>query len=141
MDTKQYLSQINILNRKITNKLFEKFQLKSMICSVSNSVKDVNVQSGHTGDRTGDTICKIIDLEREIDAMVDEFADTKAHIISQIEQLDFKYYDVLFKRYVAIKNWNEISVEMSLTRRHVFKIHQSALEQFEKKFGKEYMDK
>lgn len=141
MNTKQYLSQIAVLNTKISNKLFEKFELKSMIGSVSNTVKEVNVQSGHTSDCTVDTICKLIDLEHEIDALVDEFVDTKAHIIQQMEQLDFKEYNLLFKRYVKQLSFEEIAKETGYTKRHVCRMHADALDIFEDNFGKEYIDK
>lgn len=141
MNTKQYLSQIAVLNTKISNKLFEKFELKSMIGSISNTVKEVNVQSGHTSDHTVDTICKLIDLEHEIDALVDEFVDTKAHIIQQMEQLDFKEYNLLFKRYVKQLSFEEIAKETGYTKRHVCRMHTDALDIFEDNFGKEYIDK
>lgn len=141
MDTKRYLSQISVLNTKISNKLFEKFELKNMIGSISNTVKEVNVQSSRTSDHTADTICKLIDLEREIDALVDEFVDTKAHIIQQMEQLDFKEYNLLFKRYVKQLTFEEIAKEAGYTKRHVCRMHTDALGIFEEKFGKEYLDK
>lgn len=45
MDTKHYLSQISVLDLKISNKIYEKTQLKNMLCSVPSCVKDVNVQT------------------------------------------------------------------------------------------------
>lgn len=141
MDTKHYLYQIKVLNTKISNKLFEKFELKSMIGSISNTVKEVNVQSSKNSDRTADAICKIIDLEHEIDALVDEFVDTKAHIIQQMEQLDFKYYNLLFNKYVKQMTFDEIAKESGYTKRHVCRMHMDALDMFEEKFGKEYLDK
>ena len=71
MDTKHYLSQISVLDLKISNKIYEKTQLKNMLCSVPSCVKDVNVQTGHATDKTASTICKLVDMEREIDSMID----------------------------------------------------------------------
>lgn len=140
MDTKHYLSQISVLDLKISNKIYEKTQLKNMLCSVPSCVKDVNVQTGHAADKTASTICKLVDMEREIDSMIDSFVDLKSKIIVQMEQLEFKYYNILFKRYVAQQQWCEIVDELHFTQRHVFKLHKEALNEFEKKFGSEYLD-
>lgn len=140
MTTQDYLSQIHRLNRRISNKLFEVFELKNLVGTVSTAVKEVNVQSGHTSDRTGDIISKIVDMEREIDAMTDEFVDKKNCIIKQLEELDFNSYEVLYQRYVKQKPWDEIATDLKYTQRHVRRLHSSALEAFEEKFGKEYLN-
>lgn len=140
MNTQDYLSQVHRLNRRISNKLFEVFELKNLVGTVSNSVKEVNVQSGRTNDRTGDIIAKIVDMEHEIDTMTDEFIDKKNCIIKQLEELDFNSYEVLYQRYVKQKQWDEIATDLKYTQRHVRRLHSNALETFEKKFGKEYLD-
>lgn len=140
MTTQDYLSQIHRLNRRISNKLFEVFELKNLVGTVSAAVKEVNVQSGHASDRTGDIIVKIVDMEREIGAMTDEFVDKKNCIIKQLEELDFNSYEVLYQRYVKQKQWDEIATDLKYTQRHVRRLHSSALEAFEESFGKEYLD-
>lgn len=139
MTTKNYLLQARQLNYKITNKMYEKDQLKSLLTSVSSPVKDVNVQISGSSDRIGDTVCKIIMLEQEIDKLIDNYVDTKNHIIQQMEQLDFKYYQVLFYRYVMERHFEAIAQCTGYTLRHVKRLHAEAVEHFEQKFGDEYL--
>ncbi len=139
MTTKNYLLQARQLNYKITNKMYEKDQLKSLLTSVSSPVKDVNVQTSGSGDRIGDTVCKIIMLEQEIDKLIDNYVDTKNHIIQQMEQLEFKYYQILFYRYVMERHFEAIAQCTGYTLRHVKRLHAEAVERFEQKFGDEYL--
>ena len=77
-------------------------------------------KTGHATDKTASTICKLVDMEREIDSMIDSFVDLKSKIIVQMEQLEFKYYNILFKRYVAQQQWCEIVDELHFTQRTCF---------------------
>lgn len=139
MTTKNYLLQARRLNYKIENKMYEKDQLKALLTSISSPVKDVNVQSSHSHDRVGDAICKIVMLEQEIDALADSYVDTKNRIIQQMEQLDFKYYQILFYRYVMERHFEAIAQCTGYTLRHVKRLHAEAIERFEEKFGTEYL--
>ena len=84
MDTKQYLGQIERLDRMIQNKLSEIAQLKHMATSITAAPKEVNVQVSSGKDRLGNTVAKLIDLEKETDRLVDEYIDKRKRIIEQI---------------------------------------------------------
>ncbi len=139
MTTKNYLLQVRQLNYKIENKMYEKDQLKTLLASVPSPVKDVNVQTSNSSDRIGDAVCKIIMLEKEIDTLIDTYIDIKNRIIQQMEQLDFKYYQILFYRYVMERHFEAIAQCTGYTLRHVKRLHAEAIEKFEEKFGTEYL--
>ena len=140
MDTKQYLSQIERLDKMIQNKLSEIYQLKTMACSVTVSNEKERVQTSSDKDRLGSTVAKIVDLEKETDMLVDRFIDKRSHIISQIDGLDnIDYYHVLSMRYVARNTFEEIAKKTNWSIRKVFSIHGEALKEFEKLYGSEYL--
>lgn len=140
MTTKEYLGQIERLDRMIQNKLSEISQLRHMASSITVAPKDVNVQSSGEQDRLGAAIAKLIDLENETNDLVDEFVDKRKKIISQIDEMeDVNMYHILSERYVARKDFNVISVEMGYSFKQVTRIHRNALFEFEKKYGHEYM--
>ena len=141
MDTKQYLSQIERLDKMIQNKLSEIYQLKTMACSVTVSNEKERVQTSSDNDRLGSTVAKIVDLEKETDMLVDRFIDKRSHIISQIDGLDnIDYYHVLSMRYVARNTFEEIAKKTNWSIRRVFSIHGDALKEFEKLYGSEYLE-
>ena len=141
MDTKQYLSQIERLDKMIQNKLSEIYQLKTMACSVTVSNEKERVQTSSDNDRLGSTVAKIVDLEKETDMLVDRFIDKRSHIISQIDGLDnIDYYHVLSMRYVARDTFETIAKKTNWSIRKVFSIHGDALKEFEKLYGSEYLE-
>ncbi len=141
MDTKQYLSQIERLDKMIQNKLSEIYQLKTMACSVTVSNEKERVQTSSDKDRLGSTVAKIVDLEKETDRLVDSFIDKRNHIISQIDGLDnVDYYNVLSMRYVGRDTYEEIANKTNWSIRKVFSIHGEALKEFERLYGREYLE-
>lgn len=140
--TKDYLRQIERLDRMIQNKLSEIYQLKTMACSVTVSNEGERVQTSGDKDRLGATVAKIVDLEHETDSLVDSFIDIRGKIIEQIDSMiniDVNMYHVLSCRYVGKKNFNYIADEMGYTRMQINRIHGKALIEFEKLYGNEYL--
>ena len=133
MDTKQYLSQIERLDKMIQNKLSEIYQLKTMACSVTVSNEKERVQTSSDNDRLGSTVAKIVDLEKETDMLVDRFIDLKKEIMSIISMIKSeKHREILFKKYFEQKSIYAIAEELGMTDRGCKKAHKRALEEFEK---------
>jgi hypothetical protein len=140
MTTKQYLGQINRLDRMIQNKLAEIYQLKTMVCSVTVSSDKERVQTSSSKDKLGDMVSKIVDLENETDELTDSFIEKRNKIISQIDQIeDTDYYDVLSMRYVGKKTFEDIASTTHWSIRKVFMLHDKAILEFEKLYGHEYL--
>ena len=105
MDTKQYLQQIERLDKMIQNKLSEIYQLKTMACSVTVSNDGERVQTSSDKDRLGSTVAKIVDLEKETDRLVDRFVDLKKEIMSIISMIKSeRHREILFKKYLEQKS-------------------------------------
>lgn len=139
MDTKQYLNQIERLDKQIQNKLSEIYQLKAMACSVTVSNENDRVQTSSDKDRLGSTVAKIVDLEKETDQLVDEFVEKRSHIISQIDSMEnVDYYHILSLRYVSRNTFDSIAEKTGWSIRQTFRIHGQALLEFEKEYGAEY---
>lgn len=140
MTTKQYLNQIDRINRIINNKLAEIYQLKTMVCSISVSANEDKVQSSSDKDKLGSAVAKIVDLENEINKAIDDYVDKKERIVSQIEAIkDIMEYQVLFSRYIEYKTFEQIAEDNDYSVRQILRIHGNALVEFEKKFGQEYL--
>ncbi len=56
MTTKEYLSQVERLNKAINNKLAEIHQLKTIACSISSLTSNEKVQSSRQADKLGDSV-------------------------------------------------------------------------------------
>lgn len=140
MTTKEYLNQVDRLNRMIDNKLAEIYQLKTLVCSISVATDSEKVKSSGSQDKMGDTIAKIVDMEKEADEMIDKMLDIKQKIVKQIENIEnTNYYDVLCCRYIGRMTFEAIAKKMNYSWRQVIRIHDLALEEFEKMYKNQYM--
>nr|DAP10292.1 MAG TPA: Protein of unknown function (DUF1492) [Caudoviricetes sp.] len=142
MTTKEYLNQIERLDKMITNKLAEIYQLKIMACSITVSGDSERVQTSGNQDKLGSTIAKIVDLERETDELVDSLVDKRKEILKQIDSMkNIDHYDVLHKHYVERRTFQDIADSENWSIRQVFNIHGRALQEFEKMYGNTYLHK
>lgn len=142
MTTKEYLNQIERLDKMITNKLSEIYQLKIMACSITVSGDSERVQTSGNQDKLGSTIAKIVDLERETDELVDSLVDKRKEILKQIDNMkNIDHYDVLHKHYVERRTFQDIADSENWSIRQVFNIHGRALQEFEKMYGDIYLHK
>ena len=142
MTTKEYLNQIERLDKMITNKLSEIYQLKIMACSITVSGDSERVQTSGNQDKLGSTIAKIVDLERETDELVDSLVDKRKEILRQIDNMkNIDHYDVLHKHYVERRTFQDIADSENWSIRQVFNIHGRALQEFAKMYGDTYLHK
>jgi pyruvate-formate lyase len=140
MTTKEYLSQISRLDRMIKNKLSEISQLREVALSISSVQNEERVQSTPNFDKIGNACAKIDEMERNLDKMIDEYLQKKNTIISQIDSMENEiYYDVLFSRYIEKKTFEKIAADMNYSFRNVTRLHWKALNEFEKKYGEQYL--
>lgn len=120
MTARQYLSQIEILEKRIQNKLAEESQLRSLATSISSPAAAEHVQTSGSGDRVGDIVAKIVDVQAETDELVKSYLSRRSEIIHAIESVEqLKPYEALFKRYVEYKTLEEISDEMGYSIAHI----------------------
>ena len=131
MTAKEYLKRIKKIDNLINAKIEEIDNLKEFAKNISavNSESE-KVQSGQ-GDKIGNAVAKIVDLEREITDEVDYLVDLKRKIKSEIDKIEnADYVNILYKRYFEYKTWERIAVDMNYTMRWVQKLHGNALKEF-----------
>lgn len=143
MTTIEYLQQINRLDRQIKNKILEIDQYRDMACSLKGISNEERVQSSPiTFDKIGNSVAKLIEMEKECDAMIDAYVDRKEKIIDEINSIeDENEFDVLFLKFVDKNNsFSKIANEINKSLRQTMRIYDKALSNFEKKFGENYLD-
>lgn len=134
MKAKEYLQQLQRLDTVINQKIKEVHDLRLHAQSTGGlDYSKERVQLSPSGDAPFvKPICRIIDLEEEINAEIDAFVDEKHKIINQIQGLkNSDYITLLFKRYVEFKKFETIAVEMNFTYQYVLNMHGYALKEFE----------
>lgn len=136
MTAKEYLMQLQLLDLKITQKVQETAQLRSMVTGRGLAISE-KVQTSPKNSQEG-IITKYMDLEEKIDSMIDHYVMKKDFIIDQIHQLtDPRFVRILYDRYVPdeqhkVKSLERIAVEMNYNYDHVRHLHGFALQEFQR---------
>ena len=129
MTAKEYLNQAYWLDRRIDSKLEQLSALRDM-ATKTTAVMDGEVVS-HTRNvhSLQDVIAKIMDMQVEINTDIDALVDLKRDIMRTIKEIENPEYQTLLElRYLCFKRWEEISVMMNYNLRHIYRLHDEALE-------------
>ena len=74
-----------------------------------------------------DAVCKIIDLQQEINEDIDRLVDLKREIVAVIKAVENTEYQILLeKRYLSFQTWEQIAVDMGYSIQHIYRIREKA---------------
>lgn len=132
-NAKEYLQKIKYYDRRIEAGLEEVERLEELVTRITPVLKADVVSSSGSQDKLGDTVAKIADLRTQINRDTDAFVDLKREALAMLGKLkNSTYFEILDKRYVKYKTWEQIAVEMNYCYRNVTKLHGRALQAFGK---------
>ena len=128
MTAKEYLSQAYRLDQRIRSKQEQIASLNELAASCSSPLTGMPRNPNRGGSRMADAVCKIVDLQESIAADMEKLVDLKTEIVSTIKAVDsVEYQLILEKRYISDKSWPEIAVDLGYKMRHLYKLHDEAL--------------
>ena len=109
MTAKEYLSQARYLDMRINSKLDQIESLHALATRCTSAISGMPHSPNHGGSPMADAICKIIDLESEINADIDRLVDLKREIVGVIKSVNnIEYQTLLEKRYLCFMHWEQI---------------------------------
>lgn len=135
MTAKEYLQQVKNRDAEIDNLQRDKEMLCEMLYSLGGTGDGERVQSSRNNDKFGTLYSKIDEKEREIAEKIDMLVDFKLKVSGEINALnDSRYVKLLHRRYIQLKSWELIAVELGYTYAYVIELHGNALQEFEKTY-------
>ena len=130
---KDYFAQIRKTDRLIQRLKGTVATLRSGLTSQSYELKPDKVQSSGAKNPLESTMIKILDLERQITARIDELTTMRNDTFSMIKNVpDLDQQNILIGRYIQLKDWDDIAAELSFSPKWVLKLHGKALLEFYK---------
>ena len=133
-----FLSQARHIDVQINSKLEELYSLKAMAEKVTTTYQSDMVDGSRDVHKREGIICKIIDLQNEINSDIDQLVDLKIAIRQIIESLpDMEGRTVLNLRYVRLLKWQEVADAMGYSLRRVHNFHDRAIAFLEEKYSDE----
>lgn len=128
---KDYFAQIRKTDRLIQRLTDTVNTLRSSLTSQSYELKPDKVQTSGPKDTLGGTIVKIMSLEDDINAQIDELVTMKKDAFNMISKIpDLDQQNVLIGRYIQMKKWEDLAAEFEYTTQWLFEIHGKALLSF-----------
>jgi seryl-tRNA synthetase len=128
---KEYFAQIRKTDRLIQRLTDTVFTLRSNLTSIGVNLNPDKVQSSRKTDQMAETIAKIVDLESDINTRIDELIAMKQEAFAMISRVpDLDQQNILVGRYIQLKNWDDISIELNFSIQWVYEIHGKALISF-----------
>ena len=127
---KKYLSQAFGLNQRIESKIDQIAILNDLATKATVTYSDMpkNPNKGHS--RMEDCICKIIDLESEINKDMMQLVELKKDIIRRIKAVESaELQTILELRYLSYMRWEEIAIELGYGIDNVYYLHRKALDE------------
>ena len=128
----EFLSQARHIDVQINSKLEELSYLKALAKKVTTTYQSDMVDGSRDVHKREGIICKIIDLQNEINSDIDQLVDLKIAIRQIIESLpDLEGRTVLNLRYVRLLKWQEVADTMGYSLRRVHNFHDRAIQYLE----------
>jgi hypothetical protein len=128
LTAKEYLQQVNDLDRQINIDMQEACRLRSIAEKITATYSPDKVQSSGSASRLEDATLKLLALEDSIidsiHAKVKKQNEVKA-VIGRVR--DARQREVLEHRYLLGKKWEQICVDMHYEWRQVHYLHSRAL--------------
>ena len=126
-----YFAQIRKTDRLIQRLKDTVKTLRFSLTSQNYEVKHDKVHTSGSKDTLSETVVKIVSLEDDINARIDELVDMKKEAFNMIGRIpDFDQQNVLIGRYIQMKKWEDLAEEFEYTTQWLFEIHGKALQAF-----------
>ena len=131
MEAKEYLESYRLIQTRINVLRAEIDRLRAEAESVS--IRLDGMPKGQGGnDKMSRLVAEMADLESTLTSEMSGLYMRRQKIIVQLGKLKSHKHQVLLqKRYIECKTWETIAYEMDITWRHCYRLHGSALAEFE----------
>ena len=129
MTAKEYLGQAYRLDQRINSKLEQVASLNELATKCTSILTGMPRNPNRSTSTMAEAVGKIVDLQAEINRDIDRLVDLKREMVKLIKAVDNTEYQTLLElRYLCFKTWEQIAVDMGYNVRHVYRLHDEAVE-------------
>ena len=135
MRAREYLSQAYHIDQRINSKIEQVASLRDLSFKATATLTDMPGGSRNVHSKES-IVAKMMDLENEINADIDNLVDIKRDVVSMINSVDNKDCQLLLEmRYLCFMPWERIAIEMQRSLRSIYRLHDKALEKISQKIN------
>lgn len=142
MTARECLGSIRKYYIIIKQKKEEQEELKASLSGLQSlTLSDIRSEQKTYNAPFTERVHRLLELEEETERLCEDFAVKRNHIIKLIHSLsDARYIEILYKRYVEYKSFEDIAAEMHYSYSHIRRMHKKAIAAFEEIFVKKLKD-
>ena len=132
-EAKEYLMSIALLDAKIDARVSEMDELKDRLLHITATLSPDKGGGGAGGtqDKMAGTMARIVDMQRQINADIDELIDRKDAALKMLDSMKNPVHmTILHRRYFLHQPLERIAVDMNYTYRWVKSLHGRALQDY-----------
>lgn len=127
MTKKEFLNQYLAAQEKIAINLDEIAKLREIATKTTQTLTKDKVQ-GNAENKIEVSVSKIVDIEREIWALLDNLDTVRHNVVNAIESVkDENLKTILQMHYINGKSFEQIAVDKHYSYRHTIRLHGIAL--------------
>jgi DNA-directed RNA polymerase specialized sigma24 family protein len=126
MDVIEWLSQIGKLNQMIDAKIAERDQIRLLATNTVGNLDGMPHAPG-ISDKVGNLAVKLVALDEEINALVDQYVDRRQEAIQMLERLPEREYGVLHRYYIRGMTWEQVADDMGYCTTQIWRIKKNGL--------------
>jgi len=136
-DSQEFLQSLYELSKLLNIKTEKYTKLRDAAKNVSSIPENIPVQTSACKDSLENTICQMLDLEKELTCITNSILET-IMVFDMVTSMlpDFRSKYVLVKRYRCALKWTAVASELSCSVRTAKVLHSKALIEFEAEFNK-----
>ena len=140
MRAKKYLGQFGRYEDRIMCKLAEVYRNRVLAENVTVAFGGDRVQTSGTGDRISAFVAAIVDIEREVADLLQEYREFSNVALQQLESMCLlgdsanKQYKVLHAIFVERKTFESAAESLNYSERQVYNLYRDGLQLFEELF-------
>ena len=129
MKANEYLAQAYRLDQRINSKLAQITSLNDLAMKCNTTLSGMPRNPNHSISQMADAVGKIIDLQAEINHDIEQLVDLKREMVRVIKAVGNTEHQTLLElRYLCFKTWEQIAVDLGYNVRHVYRLHDEAVE-------------
>ena len=133
MNVLEWLGQIKKLDELINAKLAERQRLIEIATDISPKMPNgmPHSNTGMVSKKLENAVVNLIELDRQINKIIDQYVDYKLEVVSVLEKLPAKEYGVLHRYYIRDMTWEQVAEDMNYSERQIMRIKEKALKNLE----------
>ena len=128
MNAKEFLNRAKYLDDLINAKIRQVSQLNDLATHATSAMTGMPHNPNHGRSAMADAVVKIVDLQAEINADIDELVDLKRAILEAVKAVpNGEYQTILERRYLCFDSWEKIAADMGYDMRWLYRLHGRAI--------------